>query len=113
MHKRIAAAIAALTSLTLLFASCSSEEIVSDSIKLPADILAAQPDGSIPILTGDQTAQLRGNIDRGFRLETYYTLGSGEAWPGDGIDGYEYLNDMLAFYSEENVREIQVYIYLK
>ena len=79
MHKRIAAAIAALTSLTLLFASCSSEEIVSDSIKLPADILAAQPDGSIPILTGDQTAQLRGNIDRGFRLETYYTLGSGEA----------------------------------
>lgn len=113
MNRKIITATAALMSLALLFTACAQEEIVSDSIKVPSDTLAAQPDGSIPILSGDQTAQLRGNIDRGFRLETYYTLGSGEAWPGDGIDGYEYLNDILAFYSEENVREIQVYIYLK
>lgn len=113
MNRKIITATAALMSLALLFTACAQEEIVSENIKVPADTLAAQPDGSIPILSGDQTAQLRGNIDRGFRLETYYTLGSGEAWPGDGIDGYEYLNDILAFYSEENVREIQVYIYLK
>lgn len=113
MHKKFFGLFAALTSFALLFTACTGEEIVSESVKVPSDTLAAQPDSSIPVLTGDQAAQLRGNIDRGFRLETYYTLGSGEAWPGDGIDGYDYLNDMLAFYSEENVREIQVYIYLK
>lgn len=113
MKRKMATVAAVLVGVAVLFTACAGEAVVSENIQLPADTLATQPDDSIPILTGDRTKELRGNIDRGFRLETYYTLGSGEAWPGDGIDGYAYLNDMLAFYSAENVREIQVYIYLK
>ncbi len=53
------------------------------------------------------------NVDRGFRLETYYTLGSGRAWPTDvGSDGYKMLDEEIEFYKDDKPVEIQVYIYL-
>lgn len=74
--------------------------------------LAVQPDSSIPALTGDRSAELLQNTDRGFRAETYYTLGTGEEWPGSGKDGVQALLDKMAYYQADSPRVIQTYIYL-
>lgn len=106
--KRICAAF-----LTLSFAALSScSETVSSEIIVPKDTLKTQPDNSIQIMSGSETAALRSNIDRGFRLETYYTLGSGASWPGGNDNGIEFIDQLLDYYKEESPKEIQVYIYL-
>ena len=74
--------------------------------------LAAQPDSSIPALAGEYSAQLLHNTDRGFRAETYYTLGTGEEWPGSGKDGVQALIDKMAYYQADSPVVIQTYIYL-
>lgn len=92
---------------TLVGCSYKSEIILTDLN------LSIAPDGSIKHLSGDKSEELLGNIDRGFRLETYYTLGSGRAWPTeDGSDGYQMLNEELDTYKADKAVEIQVYIYL-
>lgn len=84
----------------------------STTIDLPELRLQFGIDDTLPLLTGDNSEELLGNIDRGFRLETYYTLGSGKAWPDGNEDGYEMLNRELDFYADDKVNEIQVFIYL-
>ncbi len=92
-----------------ILAGCSYQSVIT----LNDLSLEYAPDGSIKQLSGDKSEQLLSNIDRGFRLETYYTLGSGRAWPEDeGSDGYEMLEEELEFYKEDKAVEIQVYIYL-
>lgn len=102
-----AAIIVAICCMTAL-AACAP----ATRIDLPELRMAKTPDESVAFLSGEDSALLSSNIDRGFRLETYYTLGSGEAWPGGGEDGYAFLENELEYYAEDNAREIQVYIYL-
>lgn len=109
MMKKISAALAVTICAVVLFTACTP----ATEISLPplADLIPL--DESVAFLAAeDDTLLLDENIDRGFRLETYYTLGSGEAWPYDGEDGYEFLDKELEYYAEDNAREIQVYIYL-
>lgn len=84
----------------------------STAISIPPVHMQTQIDASVPLLTGDNSEALLGNIDRGFRMETYYTLGSGRGWPETEGDGYADLETVLARFAQENPREIQVYIYL-
>ena len=75
--------------------------------------LEYSPDDSIKMLTGDKSEELLNNIDRGFRLETYFTLGSGVAWPQDkDSNGFAMLEGEIEFYKEDKPVEVQVYIYL-
>lgn len=112
-RKQFIALITLIISVIACIASSCTPEKISSEIKMPSESLAVQPDDSVPFLTGDMTYLLCENIDRGFRLETYFTLGSFDAWPGSGVNAFDYMNEMLEFYKEENVREIQVYVYLK
>ena len=75
-------------------------------------VISTAPDGSIPPLTGDHSMELLRNTDRGFRAETYYTLGTGEEWPGGGKDGVQALIDKMAYYRADSPMVIQTYIYL-
>lgn len=106
--KKIALTMAVILLSGAVFGGCQA----SKTIKVPKAELATPMDQTIPLLTGDNSAGLLSNIDRGFRTETYYTLGSGCSYPGTADDGYEYLNTMLARFKEENPREIQAYVYL-
>lgn len=74
--------------------------------------IPSAPDGSIAPLTGDHSAELLRNTDRGFRAETYYTLGTGEEWPGGGKDGVQALIDKMDYYRADSPMVIQTYIYL-
>lgn len=67
-------------------------------------------DDSIPFSTPDDAPN--GNPDRGFRGETYVTLGRNEAYPGSGEDYFAKLDAELDAHSAENVRIMQVYVYL-
>lgn len=103
----IAAIITVLLCGVFALSACAPTE----SIELPP-LNNVTLDNSVAFLSGADSEQMLVNIDRGFRLETYYTLGSGDEWPYSGIDGYEALETELEFYKEDGAREIQVYIYL-
>lgn len=108
--KKLAPCLGAVLAISTLFGGCKT---VSETIQVPALVpMQTQIDGSIPLLSGDQSDALSQNIDRGFRMEVYYTLGSGKGWPEGESDGYQDLEAVFARYEEENPREIQVYIYL-
>lgn len=112
MKKSLKAICLFLTAVLLLasLAGCSKP---ATEIALTELQPRTAPDRSIPQLSGDKSTEMLGNIDRGFRLETYYTLGSGRAWPTDeGSNGYKMLEEELAYYQADCPREIQVYIYL-
>lgn len=83
----------------------------TESIELPT-LNNVTLDNSVPFLSGEYSEEMLVNIDRGFRLETYYTLGSGKEWPSGDKDGYEALDEELEYYQADGAREIQVYIYL-
>lgn len=68
-----------------------------------------EKDDSIPFLSAENAPV---NPDRGFRGETYVTLGRGEAYPGSGADPYEYLDECLDRFSDDDIRLMQVYVYL-
>lgn len=106
--KKALSCIAVVLAMSAALTSCQA----SKTIEVEPVRLETQLDASIPLLTGDNSAALLQNIDRGFRMEVYYTLGSGRAWPEDEGDGYASLNAVLARFTEEDPREIQVYIYL-
>lgn len=112
MKKKLATLLICLillvSTMAFLLSGCSGESVITLN-----DLPNVEIDNSIPIMTGDNNKLLLGNIDRGFRLETYYTLGSGRAWPVDAeSDGYEMLYEEIEYYKEDMAREIQVYIYL-
>lgn len=67
-------------------------------------------DDSVPFSTL-QNAPV--NPDRGFRGEAYITLGTGEAFPGSGTDAYAYLDSCLERLSDDDVKIMQIYVYLK
>lgn len=105
-------AIAILAAICTVTLGACNKGTPATSIDLPKLSMGVQPDNSIPIMTASRDYEFAGNIDRGFRLETYYTLGSGEEWPYSGVDGYEALNKELDYYASDKASEIQVYIYL-
>ncbi len=101
--------IIAIFTLIFTLSACNYESVITLS-----DLsLSITPNESIKHLTGNISEELLNNVDRGFRLETYYTLGSGRAWPTDvGSDGYKMLDEEIEFYKDDKPVEIQVYIYL-
>lgn len=100
--------VAAFISLSLL--GCAK---VTDTITLPQISISTELDGSIAALSGDNSEKLLSNPDRGFRLETYYTLGSERAWPTDeDSSGYDMLDEEMRYYASDNAKVIQVYVYL-
>lgn len=98
---------ALLIAIVTFFANCFG---ITSMNMVPYAELRTELDESIPLLTGDRSGELLANIDRGFRMETYFTLGSQAAF--DGEDGYRYLDECLAKYEKESPREAQVYIYM-
>lgn len=78
---------------------------------------------SAPILTGDKSAQLTDNPNRGFRLETYMSVENGQYTPElyDSAGNYKgsvgssaigWLYKFLDDYDYESPRVVQVYFYL-
>ena len=109
LKSKIFCVIMVVALLIISLVGCNYESVIT----LTDLNLEYTPDGSVTHLTGDKSEELLNNIDRGFRLETYYTLGSGRAWPIDeDSDGYQMLNEEIEFYKEDKAVEIQVYIYL-
>lgn len=93
--------------VVLLFSGCASSAIKTPKLEMKTAL-----DDSIPTMTAEYTNELHNNIDRGFRMEMYYTLGSGCSWPGNSDDGFAVMEEILARFKEENPHEIQTYIYL-
>lgn len=52
------------------------------------------------------------NNNRGFRGETYITLGRDEAFPDSKIKYTDLLEEQLARHGKQNIRIMQVYVYL-
>lgn len=65
-----------------------------------------------PILYGDAFEALRGNPDRGFRLESYITLGSNTVMFHKGKTPLGYLDEQIELYKDYPVHLVQTYIYL-
>lgn len=115
LHKfyRTAAVLtAAVLALCALFAFGGCKEVISDEIAMPTAALQTPIDDSVALLSGDRAKELKDNVDRGYRLEVYYTLGTGESWPRGNDDGLAVLDELLRYYEPEDVNAIQVYIYL-
>lgn len=71
---------------------------------------AVTPVYNIPVLTAE--SDFYPNPDRGFRGETYITLGTDEAFPESGETYTERLEAQLEKYSSEGVTVLQCYVYL-
>ena len=63
-------------------------------------------------LRKNQYDKLNINCDRGFRIETYITLGSNTTMFHSEIDPIDYLDSQIAYYKDYNVKLAQVYVYL-
>ncbi len=99
----------------LFFAGCSSSSSSSNRYAIPTATERVREKG-VPFIdnlqaTGVDTSLLQ-NPDRGFRGETYITLGSGVAYPSGSKDGLEELRNEIELYKDEGVRIIQAYVYL-
>lgn len=97
-----------ILSVALCVASCEKIDLKYYS---PApDVYEFDLDGSIALCTAENAPE--DNPDRGFRGETYITLGTDEAYPGSGETYMHRLDSQLAVHGEQNVKIIQVYVYL-
>lgn len=97
---RIAAALICVSFAASAFSACSKEEV-------------PKPDGSVPLMYGDNSEALLNNIDRGLRMETYINLGDPlEAYPLSGEDPYERAQNAINKYKEDSPTLSQVYVYL-
>lgn len=76
LKSKIFCVIMVVALLIISLVGCNYESVIT----LTDLNLEYTPDGSVSHLTGDKSEELLNNIDRGFRLETYYTLGSGRAF---------------------------------
>lgn len=65
-----------------------------------------------PILSGAQFDLLRQNPDRGWRLETYLTLGSNTVMFKEGKTPLGFLDEQRELYREVPCRLVQFYVYL-
>lgn len=52
------------------------------------------------------------NPDRGFRGETYITLGTDSAYPQSNETAYKCLDDQMALYADDSMNIVQCYVYL-
>ena len=67
----------------------------------------------IPKLKYLNSEMLLKNPDRGFRLETYITLGKNlSSYPGDGKDPFEFAKNEIKFYKKDSPTVVQAYVYL-
>ncbi len=89
--------------------ACAHSLNIKDYPAAP-DKLMYEVDNSIPLAT--DASAYTDNGSRGFRGETYITLGRDEAYPGSGegyIDKFEY---ELRRLSPDGIKVMQVYVYL-
>ena len=63
-------------------------------------------------LNGKEFELLRSNPDRGWRIETYITLGSNTVMFNNGFTPEEFLNRELEHYKDLNINTVQLYVYL-
>lgn len=105
--KKLIRAGGAVLAAALLLTGCAST-----AVKVPKLALETPMDDTIPAMTAEHTGELNKNPDRGYRMEMYYTLGSGCSWPGGNDDGYKTMAEILGRFIEEDPHEIQTYIYL-
>ena len=94
--------------MMIFLSGCSGSYNIPDYPLTKTEFLNAI-DYNIPI---DSNNLIAYNQDRGFRGETYITLGSGVAYPSSTIDAYKSLDEALERYAEEGVKIMQLYVYL-
>lgn len=63
-------------------------------------------------LPGDKSSLLLSNPDRGFRMETYYTLKTKVAYPNSNISGTEFFDQMYFDYLEDQPQLTQAFFYI-
>ena len=104
----IAVLIILLTAVFIFSCACDKIDLKHYS---PAPVaFEFEPDDSIAFCTL-QNAPVD-NPDRGFRGETYITLGRDEAYPGSGEPYMQKLQEQLTRHGEQDITVLQVYVYL-
>ncbi len=100
----------------LFFAGCSSSSSSSNNRYAIPSATERVREKAVPFIDNLQASsvdtRLLQNPDRGFRGETYITLGSGVAYPSGSNDAFEELNKEIAMYKDEGANIIQAYVYL-
>jgi hypothetical protein len=112
MNGKLKITAAALTAAVavMIFAACNKPlTLKGDAIEIPSSY-AYELDNSVRFLGLD--GALLENPDRGLRAEVYITLGGNSAYPSDGRNAFEYLDEQLALYADDGIKVAQVYVYL-
>lgn len=78
----------------------------------PARLLSGNLNLTPKPLSGDRSAELLKNPDRGFRLEAYYNVLKGNAYPTNGTDARDFLDEMLFDYAEDSPQLSQLFFYI-
>ncbi|MDE6758973.1 MAG: DUF4832 domain-containing protein [Clostridia bacterium] len=95
-------------SVCFTFAACNKLNIAEYNAAPTAFAYAL--DTSIPFVSLETAP--KDNNSRGFRGETYISLGTNEAYPGSGEDYMQKLENELEILRKDDIRLMQVYVYL-
>lgn len=108
---RIAKCFAVTTLIAaVLLCGCACDAIDLKYYAPSATSFEYLPDDSIPFTVLDNAPW--DNPDRGFRGETYITLGRDEAYPGSGEPYMQKLDEQLSRHGAQGIKILQVYVYL-
>ncbi len=78
-----------------------------------APLLSGKISLNAPALTGDQTTKMLFNPDRGFRLEAYYNVLTGNGYPSNtGVDAYTFFDSLLYDYAADYPQLSQLFFYV-
>lgn len=78
-----------------------------------APLLSGKISLNVPALTGDQSTKLLFNPDRGFRLEAYYNVLTGNGYPSNiGVDAYTFFDSLLYDYAADYPQLSQLFFYI-
>ncbi|MDE7336933.1 MAG: DUF4832 domain-containing protein [Clostridia bacterium] len=106
----IVAAVIITLSVCFTFVACNKNKLNIAEYDATSTQFDYALDTSIPFVNIENAP--KDNASRGFRGETYITLGANEAYPGSGENYMEKLENELEILSKDDVRLMQVYVYL-
>lgn len=78
----------------------------------PTKLLTGSLDLTPKPLSGDRSAELLTNPDRGFRLEAYLNVLQGNAYPTNATDAYTFFDGLLFDYQEDSPQLSQLFFYI-
>ena len=108
---KILTCIVSIFLMSIMFVGCAGE-ITYNLVKYTnaKDMFENEINDNMDLLSNKEISD--SNVDRGFRGETYLTLGSNVAYPSSTENAYTKLDKEIKLYSDDGVKIMQLYVYL-